>query len=104
MKLTEENQDIGHTEAKNLATEGAAKALYDEPNLEINPNFNLTRAQLTNMTQALTYKGICKTKATHHTTQMLAITRHATQETSRFYPDSNEVWKATQHKDFNKPF
>ena len=91
MKLTEENQDTGHTEAKNLAMEGAAKALYDEPNLKINLNFNLTGAQLTNMTQALTYKGICKTKATpdrHHTTQMLAITRHVTQETSRFYPDT----------------
>jgi len=62
VQLTDKAVELGYTEAKNLAKIGANKELYDEPQIEINPNFNLTGAQLASMTQALAYKGICETK------------------------------------------
>ena len=60
--ITRGNVEPGDQEAKNLAEQGASKELYDEPNLEINPNFNLTGAQLDTMTQSLAYRGICERK------------------------------------------
>ena len=62
MQLMDKTTEIGCTEAKNLVKAGANKELYDEPQIEINLNFNLTGAQLASMTQALAYKGICETK------------------------------------------
>ena len=64
--------------AKDLAKAGAEKELHDEPNLEINPNVNLSGAQLLNMTQALAYQGICEIKKTYRersrTARTIAIT------------------------------
>ena len=62
VQLTDATVKFGCSEAKNLAKIGANKELYDEPQIEINPNFNLTGAQLESMTQALAYKGICESK------------------------------------------
>jgi hypothetical protein len=61
-KLAKENTEDGHQEAKDLTRQGATKELYDEPNLEIHPKFDLTRAQLAVMSQSLAYKGICERK------------------------------------------
>jgi hypothetical protein len=41
-RLAKDNTEAVHQEAKSLAILGASKELYDEPNLEIHPNFNLT--------------------------------------------------------------
>ena len=46
-----------------LAKEGATKTIPDEPDLNIDPKFNLTGAQLSELTQALAYNGICKHKS-----------------------------------------
>ena len=62
VQLTDGNAEIGYTKAKNLAKKGAEKDLPDEPHIDINPKFNLTGAQIANMTQAQAYKGICETK------------------------------------------
>ena len=62
MRLANDTLEIGYTMAKDLAKAGAEKELHNKPNLEINPNFNLSGAQLMNMTQALAYRGICKIK------------------------------------------
>ena len=107
VQMTNENMDAGCTEAKNLAVEGAEKELYDEPDLEINPKFNLTGAQLTCMTQALAYRGICEMKVIRNgqrMSQMLAITRHAINDITGYYPDISKVWKATRHRDFSKTY
>jgi hypothetical protein len=98
---------MGSTGAKELAARGTEKSIYDEPFLEINPKFNLTRAQLASMTQALAYKEICEAKiprARQKTTQMLAITRYAVMDITSVYPDDNEVWKVTWHQDFSKAY
>jgi hypothetical protein len=77
VQLPSEGTELGHSKAKNLAEIRASKELYDEPDIDINPNFNLTGAQLAHMIQALAYKGIREMKTPHDrqkTTQMLAIT------------------------------
>lgn len=45
----------GNEGAGQLTKEGAEKDLFNKPNLEINPKFNLTGAQLSELTQALTF-------------------------------------------------
>ena len=52
----------GSKEAYALAKEGTYKEAYDEPDLSIEPKFNLTGAQLSELSQALAYEGICKQK------------------------------------------
>ena len=107
VQLTDATVEFGCSEAKNLAKIGANKELYDEPQIEINLNFNLTGAQLESMTQALAYKGICESKTPRNrrrTAQMLAITRHAVQDTTGNYPDDSAVWKSTRHRDFSKTY
>jgi hypothetical protein len=98
VQLTKESVNLGCTRAKNLALAGAKKEFYNELHLDINPNFNLTGAQLAGLTQALTYKGIYETKAPWDRqlmTQMLAITRHAVNNITGRHPDDSKVWKAT---------
>ena len=94
--------------AKDLAKAGAEKELHDEPNLEINPNVNLSGAQLLNMTQALAYRGICEIKKMYRersrTAQTIAITWHAAQKLSSKYPDEAAVWGSTRHRDFSKSY
>jgi len=60
-----------------LAKIGTTKEDPDEPDLSIDPRFNLTRAQLSLLTQKLVYMGICHNKSTEWrrgTAQMLDIT------------------------------
>ena len=52
----------GSKEAYVLAKEGTYKETYDEPDLSIEPKFDLTGAQLSELSQALTYEGICEQK------------------------------------------
>ena len=56
----------GNQMADALAKESTTKTTPDEPNLNIDPNFNLTSAQLLELTQALVYEGICKQKSLKH--------------------------------------
>jgi len=106
-KNTDNDGEAGHTAAKSLALQGATKEAFDEPNLNIHPNFNLTGAQLVSMTQSLAYKGICEMKLPRDrrgTTQMLAITRHAVKALTGNFPDDQQVWRSTRHQDFSKMF
>jgi exonuclease III len=106
-KLTQENRGAGYKGAKNLANLATTKDAYDKPNLGTHPNFNLTGAQLSALTQTLAYRKICDLKAPNYrrgTAQMLAITRHAVKERSGTFPDSHQVWDTTNHKDFSKVF
>ena len=50
----------GSKEAYALAKEGTYKETYDEPDLGIEPKFDLTGVQLSELSQALAYEGICK--------------------------------------------
>jgi hypothetical protein len=106
-KATSEGDNTGYLGAKKLAKQGTAKDVYDEPDPEIHPSFNLTGAQLVTMTQSLAYKGICELKnlkCRRGTTRMLAITRHAVKEQTGTFPDDRQVWKSTRHRDFSKIF
>ena len=93
-KLTGETTNVGYGGAKSLAKQGAAKVVYDEPDLGIHPNFDLTGAQLATLTQSLAYRGICELKARgarRGTAQILAITRHAIRDKTGTYPDDCQV-------------
>ena len=106
-KLTGETTNVGYGGAKSLAKQGAAKLVYDEPDLGIHPNFDLTGAQLVTLTQSLAYRGICELKAwgaRRGTAKILAITRHAIRDKTGTYPDDCQVWKSTRHQDFSKVF
>jgi len=61
-EATGEGDNTRYAGAKELAQQGAAKDVYNEPDPEIHPSFNLTGAQLATMTQSLTYKGVCELK------------------------------------------
>jgi len=50
----------GSKEAYALAKEGTYKETYDEPDLSIEPKFDLAGAQLSEISQALAYEGICE--------------------------------------------
>ena len=52
----------GNKKANVLAKEGVVKIIPDELDLNIDPKLNLTGAQLSELSQALAYKGICKQK------------------------------------------
>ena len=62
-KLMNDGENGRYNKARKLAKQGATKEMYNEPNLDVHPNFNLTGVQLTTMTQSLAYKGICELKA-----------------------------------------
>ena len=97
----------GYDKARNLEKQGATKEVYNEPNLNVHPNFNLTGVQLTTITQSLAYKGICELKAQksrQSTAQMLAIMRHMVQERTSTFPDDHHIWKSTRHCDLSKVF
>jgi len=90
LKLAKGNTEDGHWEAKNLARQGATEELYDEPNLKIHPNFDLTGAQLAAMSQSLAYKGMCKQKkqkVRQGATCNLAITWHTVKEITGHFLD-----------------
>jgi hypothetical protein len=50
VQIPSKSTELGHSEENHLAEVGASKELYDKPDIDINPNFNLTRAQLVSMT------------------------------------------------------
>ena len=56
----------GTNEALKLAEAGTRKEVIDEPDLTIIPKFNITGAQLSQMTQKITYQSICSHKSIQH--------------------------------------
>jgi hypothetical protein len=99
--------DAGSLNAQNLAQQGTEKDLVDEPDLTIDPRFNLTGAQLSLITQKLAYAGICNHKRAEWrrgTSQILDITRHAAHRNFGPMHDDKEIWLTIKNKDFNKPF
>jgi hypothetical protein len=93
--------------ASDLAKLGTTKDNLDEPDLSIDPRFNLTGAQLSLTTQKLAYIGICKHKSAdwrRGTAQMLDITRHAVHQNYGPLHDDKTIWQTIKNKDFNKPY
>ncbi|KIM82536.1 hypothetical protein PILCRDRAFT_44237, partial [Piloderma croceum F 1598] len=93
--------------AQDLAQQGTEKDFIDEPDLTINPRFNLTGAQLSLITQKLAYAGICNHKKANWrrgTAQMLDITHHAVRRNFGPMHNDKEIWLTIKNKDFNKPF
>ena len=77
--ISKESDDPNPQKASDLALLGTTKENPDEPNLSIDPRFNLTGAQLSLITQKIAYTGICNHKSAEWrrgTAQMLDITRH----------------------------
>ncbi|KIM77600.1 hypothetical protein PILCRDRAFT_76558, partial [Piloderma croceum F 1598] len=93
--------------ASNLAVLGTTRENPDEPDLSIDPRFNLTGTQLSLITQKLAYMGICNHKSAkwrRGTSQMLDITRHAVRQNHGPMHDDKMIWKTVRNKDFNKPY
>ena len=101
------SEDACSLNAQNLAQQGTKKDLVDEPDLTIDPHFNLTWAQLSLITQKLAYAGICNHKKVEWrrgTSQMLDITWHTAHRNFGPMHDDKEIWLTIKNKDFNKPF
>ena len=97
----------GSKEAYALAKEGTYKETYDEPDLSIEPKFNLTRAQLSELSQALAYEGICEQRTLKYKRgldMVLDIMRYAAEEAFGFLPPDEKIWKSIHNKDLPKRF
>lgn len=97
----------GNEGADKLAKEGAEKDVFDAPDLEIDPRFNLSGAQLSELTQALAYEGICEKKTLKYKRgldTMLDITRYAIEDAFGVLPSNEKIWKSIQNKDLPRSF
>jgi ribonuclease HI len=106
-RVGKSTEDVRPLNAQDLAQRGTKKDLVDEPDLSIDPRFNLTGAQLSLITQKLAYAGICDHKRAEWrrgTAQMLDITRHAIHQNFGPVHNDREIWLTIKNKDFNKPF
>ena len=77
-----------------LAKKGTTKTIQDEPDLNIDPKFNLTGAQLSELTQALAYTGICKQKFLKYKRgldMMLDITQYTTEDALASHPQTKNL-------------
>ena len=76
--LTSKNTNSSNPlRVSDLAMKGTTREIPNEPDLTIDPRFNLTRAQLSLITQKLAYMGICTHKSAkwrRGMSQMLDIT------------------------------
>ena len=105
--VPQKKNDNGTLQALKLADQGTQKDQLDEPDLQIDPRFNLTGAQLSALTQRLAYQGICGTKASkwrRGMAQMLDITRYATLAAFDTIPSDAAIWNTTKNKTFSKQF
>lgn len=92
-------------EAKVKAKEGAQKMTPEEVNLTIRPEFRITGAQISHLTQALAYKGIREsTKAPMRRTTRTNLdkTKQALSETDQKRPSDTMIWKSLRHKDITR--
>lgn len=99
------NGNLGNEGADALAGIGAEKANPDHLNLEIDPRFDLSGAQLSTTTQSLAYKGIMSSKRTDTRRAALInldITRYATESAWGKLPTDTNIWKSLRHPDFNR--
>ena len=97
----------GTNEALKLAEVGTHKEVIDEPDLTIIPKFNITGAQLSQMTQKIAYQSICSHKSVQHqrgTAQTLDITRYEVLRAFHTIPLDRAIWNSSKNKDFSKPF
>ncbi|KAF7986133.1 hypothetical protein HWV62_38488 [Athelia sp. TMB] len=96
----------GNEMADKLAGEGANKENPDGIDLTVKENFNLEGAQLSEITQAIAYRAILDRKdepKRNGTTEMLDITRYATEANFKFTPNDERIWKSTMSKDIRRP-
>ena len=101
------SRDPGKEKANKLAHEGASKAFFDEPDLSIEQKFNLGRAQILVLIQALAYEGICKQKTLKYKRgldMMLDITRHVIVDAFGVLPSDQKTWKSIHSKDLLRSF
>jgi len=99
--------DEGNIGADELAGQGARKDTADELDLTIPPEFNLTGAQLSKITQKLAYQGILesgreKIKGRRGTTANLDITRYAVKDLADKTPTDATIWHSLRHKDITR--
>lgn len=99
------NGNDGNEGADTLAGEGALKTQPDEIDISIDPNFNLTGAQLSSITQSLAYRGIMEehtTKIRTATLTNLDITRFATQDAWGRLPKDHNIWMSLRKPDISR--
>jgi ribonuclease HI len=92
----------GNEQADKLAKEGANKLTEDYIDLQIPDEFNLQGAKLSEVSQALAYKGIMeqKTTKTRRTTKNnLEIIRYAIQSITNQLETDASIWKGCRNKD-----
>jgi ribonuclease HI len=97
--------EMGNEGADELAGNGALKTTFDVIDLSVNGKFNLTGAQLSCMSQALTYQGIQKLKEItprNSTVINLDITRHAVKDLSNKLPSDATIWHSIRNKDITR--
>ena len=97
----------GNQMADALAKEDATKTTPDKPNLNIDTKFNLTGAQLLELTQALVYEGICKQRSLRYNRGlniMLDITHFTSEDAFGTLPSDEKIWKSIHNKDLLRPF
>lgn len=88
-----------------LAQHGPNKVSYDAVDLTPDPKFNLTGAQLSEMSQALIYKGIqqkAQLISRSSTVINLDITRHAVQKITGHQPTDATIWLSIRSKDITR--
>ncbi|KIM72046.1 hypothetical protein PILCRDRAFT_82226 [Piloderma croceum F 1598] len=96
--------DHNRAGAEHLATLSTEKQ-PDNLNLQPKKSFHLTGAQLSHVSQALVYKGICElSKAQQRlaTTINLDITRHAVQSMTGSLSTDATIWHSIQNKDITR--
>jgi ribonuclease HI len=99
------NGAVGIRNAMALAKQGVNKQAYDQINLDINPKFNLTGAQLSCLSQATAYQGIlgmANPVVRCTTTINLDITRYAVQASTGHLPTDAMIWYSIRTKDISR--
>jgi ribonuclease HI len=95
----------GIEKANKLANEGLQKVSYNNLDLTLNKKFNLTGAQLSTMSQAMTYQGIrerMQITSRRSTIITLDITRHAVKRITGHLPTDATIWHSIRSKDITR--
>lgn len=99
--------DIGNEGADKLAGEGARLPVESELEYDIEGKFDITGAQLSELTQALAYRAIRERREKKEdragTLAVLDMTRHAVKKAFGPFPTAQTIWNAVWHKDISRP-
>ncbi|KAF5382437.1 hypothetical protein D9615_002719 [Tricholomella constricta] len=106
-KVKGHSGNMGNDGADALANEGAMKdpTNADAVDLQIPPNFDLSGAKLTTVTQALLYQGIMElstVKIRRKTLIHLDMVRHTIKDNVGNLPSDRRIWNSLQCKDISR--